>query len=69
MDIIPAKPDWQQRIINEKKELDERIEKLKLFIATNEKFKELQPRKRALLVEQLEVMRTYSDILAARLED
>lgn len=55
-----------QRIIDEKKDLDERIGKLKALI-TSGKFKNLEPTMRALMEEQYFTMDHYSQILEKRL--
>ncbi len=55
-----------QRIIDEKKELDERISKLKTFIGTD-KFKSLKPEMCSLMEEQYFTMDHYSQILEKRL--
>ena len=55
-----------QRIIDEKEELDERIGKLKIFIASD-RFKPLNTEMRALMEEQYFTMDHYSQILSKRL--
>jgi hypothetical protein len=59
-------PDYVQRIMDEQKQLGERIDKLAAFIKT-EKFIFLNSRQRTLMSEQLEVMKDYHEILACRL--
>lgn len=55
-----------QRIIDEKEELDERIGKLKILIASD-RFKTLNTEMRALMEEQYFTMDHYSQILSKRL--
>lgn len=55
-----------QRIIDEKEELDERIGKLKIFIASD-RFKTLNTEMRALMEEQYFTMDHSSQILSKRL--
>lgn len=58
---------YQQRVVEEKAQLDERIEKLAAF-RNGEKFlaiSDLSEQRR--LVEQLQIMREYSHILAERI--
>jgi len=66
MSETPAIPDYVQRIMDEQKQLGERIDKLGAFLKT-EMFTTLNSRQRALMIEQREVMREYHDILDARL--
>lgn len=56
-----------QRIIDEKKELDERTGKLKIFIASD-RFKALNTEMKALMEEQYFTMDHYSQILGKRLQ-
>lgn len=58
----------QQRVVDEKAELDERRTKLFKFIQNSPIFKTLSESDRSLLVEQWEVMSHYSTILSARIE-
>lgn len=58
---------YQERVVAEKKELDERHSKLKAFLETSV-FCALPSQERQLLREQAEVMRQYSDILTRRIE-
>ena len=57
---------YQQRVINEKSELDERLEKLQAFTLT-QVFKDLKQSDREDLIEQSIVMKMLSDILARRI--
>lgn len=60
--------DWQQRVVDEKTDLDEKIIKLSNFIQSN-KFKEVKGSQGRLLTEQLSAMRVYSTILHRRIVD
>ncbi len=62
----PGLQDWQTRIIDEKRELDERMTKLDAFIQS-EPFQSLPQRDQYLLQEQYEAMDRYSDILKQRI--
>ena len=59
----------QQRVIEEKRELDEKLQKLTLFISS-EKFCEIvrSEEERGRLVCQEEAMKYYSEILGERIE-
>ena len=59
--------DYQQRVIEEKKELDEKIVNLRGFVGT-EPFSKLSPRAQTLLMQQDATMRNYSHILADRIK-
>ena len=59
--------DWKDRAIKEKDELDEKIEKLDAFIAS-ENFLELPFAQQLLLYNQLDHMVQYSAILGQRIE-
>lgn len=56
----------QERVVQEKQELDERLFKLRLFLE-KQAFKELPEKERDLLVEQEVCMHTYSDVLGERI--
>lgn len=58
--------DFKQRLIDEKQQLDERVEKLESFVAS-ENFQKVEPVQMSLLKAQLLSMKTYSQILAERL--
>lgn len=60
---------FQQRVIDEKKELDERLAKLSLFINKGDQYSKLPVRERTLLVRQESAMETYSRILQQRIEN
>lgn len=56
----------QQRVVIEKAELDSRIEKLSSFRGTPE-FQAIIPQEQKRLIDQLQIMREYSHILAERI--
>lgn len=56
----------QVRVIHEKSDLDFKIGKLRDFI--NEGMPGASPQEGALLMKQIEVMTTYSNLLARRIE-
>ena len=57
---------YQERVVDEKQELDERIEKLRVFFSTDT-FQALADRDKYLLVQQSGVMTTLSRILGDRI--
>ena len=57
----------QQRVIDEKKELNEKLSKLKTFIEVSPIFKSLHPDERNRLKHQFDVMTEYSNILSQRI--
>ncbi len=57
----------QERVVNEKAELDGRLSKLKDFIDTNPHFVPLPQDEKDRLIKQSEVMKEYSDILDQRI--
>ena len=59
--------DWQERVVQEKKELDEKITKLKAMICSD-KFEALADTDQRLLVMQLSAMKQYASVLKARIE-
>ena len=59
---------YQDRLNIERDELNDRISKLKNFIANNETFRNLQEAERGRMTRQLEAMTEYSQILAERLK-
>ena len=59
---------FQERMINEFKELNDRVEKLWYFVHSNPKFNELDKTERKLLLRQLTGMSTYLEALEDRLE-
>lgn len=58
---------YQQRVVDEKADLDEKAKKLSDFIGTSEVFLTLDPAEQERLKEQCEVMWQYSEILGARI--
>ncbi len=62
----PAMQEWQKRVVEEKAELDERIEKLEAFIASP-KFEVISTYHAVALKDQAAVMRRYSEILGRRI--
>lgn len=58
----------QQRVIDEKAELDEKIAKLRTFTETDKPFNDLPREERMLLLHQLEAMDIYSSALRCRME-
>ena len=63
----PAIPEHLQRVINEKVDLDCRIDRLRLFIHTNPLFGQLPEREQALMTSQLDLMQDLSDTLWQRI--
>jgi hypothetical protein len=57
----------QQRVVDEKKELDDKLDKLKAFIETSPVFKSLHADERGRLGRQFDVMAEYSSILSQRI--
>lgn len=58
----------QQRVVDEQKELDAKIDKLKAFIMESPIFQKLPDAERSRLNQQYDVMVVYSRILGARIE-
>lgn len=57
---------YQERVVNEKAELDERAEKLRVFCQTST-FLKLDDVEQSRLTHQLAVMREYSVVLGLRI--
>lgn len=57
---------YQQRVVEEKEALDEKIKKLDVFVGT-ERFCALPLAEQIRMAAQLEVMREYSQILGERI--
>lgn len=57
----------QQRVVDEKTDLDDRTAKLSTFIESNPIFATLVPAEQERLREQHEIMLKYSDILGKRI--
>ena len=58
--------DYQQRVVNEKTELDERTDKLEAFIF-GERFKSVPTDEQERMIKQLAVMFSYREILRQRI--
>lgn len=58
----------QQRVINEKADLDDKATKLSNFIGTNPMFDSIDPAEQERLKEQCEIMWQYSEILGQRIK-
>ena len=58
--------DWQQRVVDEKAELCERLAKLRQFRQTAE-FAAMESDDRSLMEKQAEYMQEYADILGRRI--
>lgn len=58
--------DFKKRLETEKRELSEKLDKLRLFIAS-EKFNEIDPVQMTLLNIQIKAMETYSQCLLERI--
>lgn len=58
----------QQRVIDERNELNEKLIALNKFICTSPIFKKLTGAEKELMREQARVMDEYSDILQERIE-
>lgn len=58
--------DFKQRLLNEKTELDDKIEKLENF-TKSENFSKVEAVQMSLLNAQLFAMKTYSQILCERI--
>lgn len=59
--------EYQQRVVDEKNELSERLEKLRTFI-NSERFLAISYKERNLLKNQRVVMQEYLEILIQRIE-
>jgi hypothetical protein len=57
---------FQQRVIDEKEELDSKRDRLRAFFGTD-LYRELDPAEQSRLNRQLEAMTLYSNILAERI--
>lgn len=64
---VSTLPPHQQRVLDEKQELDIRITRLDEFILRNALFRQLDPEEQARLRRQLDVMRELSLILGERI--
>lgn len=59
---------FQQRVVDEKRELDDKIQKLDVFVRNDTMFRSLSTLDQRLLREQLVVMHDYHRILGERIE-
>jgi hypothetical protein len=59
---------YQERVVTERDELEEKIEKLVAFMFHSGHFQGIPEREQDLLNRQLEAMREYSSILEERIE-
>ncbi len=59
----------QERVIQERKELNDKINALDRFINTTDVFHELPSIEQQRLISQLEIMHRYSSILTQRIND
>ena len=60
--------DWQQRVIEEKNELEVKATALHYFIANNKQFKKIEWEEQQRLVRQSEIMWSYLQILKDRID-
>lgn len=60
--------DYQERVVKEKQELDNKLSKLSDFITNNPIFNSLPNEDRFLLISQHKVMDQYSSILFDRIK-
>jgi hypothetical protein len=58
---------FQQRVVDEKTELDKKLDNLTQFIKSSKTYLELPEPERARLLEQRLTMQRYSEILAERI--
>ena len=58
---------YQQRVIEEKEELDKKARALSDFIGLNDKFDDLDSEEQERMKEQCEIMWEYSEILGKRI--
>lgn len=58
-----------ERLLDERNELQKKIKSLDFFIKVAPKYNELNDFQKAALVEQMEVMERYLEILNARIEN
>lgn len=59
---------YQQRVVEEKKELDVKAKALSDFIGLNDEFETINPEEQERLKEQCEIMWQYSEVLGARID-
>lgn len=61
--------EYKNQVIEEKKELDEKIKKLNVFMKSKDYEKIVGPHERIRLERQLYVMMEYSSILGSRIDN
>ena len=59
--------NFQQRVVIEKNELDEKARALSSFIGTSKSFDDIDPAEKERLKEQCEIMWQYSEVLGQRI--
>lgn len=59
---------YQQRVVDEKRELDNKIDKLNQFAQNSPIFGKMNLKDQELLLEQLDIMFDYTEILSKRIE-
>ncbi len=59
--------EYQQRVIDEKQQVNDRAVALSLFIGTNQVFNTLPAEEQELLREQCEIMHEHSEVLGKRI--
>ena len=60
---IQERPEWQQRVFQEKEELDEWLRKLADFLEDDSKFESLTVEDQNLLIKQQQLMLDLSGVL------
>jgi hypothetical protein len=63
----PIRPEYQQRVLDEKAELDKKANKLSDFIGMSPLFESLDPAEQERLKVQNDIMWQYSEVLGARI--
>ena len=58
----------QQRVVDEKTELDDKLGKLNAFILTSPVFAQLQNEEKERLQRQFSIMRDYTSVLGERID-
>jgi hypothetical protein len=59
---------WQDRVIQEKAELDDKLLRLSSFIVGAPEFDDLKETEKELLIKQESLMSQYSEVLDARID-
>lgn len=60
---------FQDRVVEEKRQLDDRLAKLRFFIHAKDTYAQLPQAEQMRMSEQLEVMTRYSTILGERIKN